>query len=108
VNELEERRIIRLLDGVAVEPLTPEDVSELLHSATLGVAARRRSRLQPRRVLATGAAAALILGTALASGLAGSQSPSSGPATGSAHLASFPEGSALHLLLSAGRGDGPS
>jgi hypothetical protein len=99
MNELEERRVIRLLDGIAVDPLPAEQVGELLHTATLGAGGRRRSRLLPR-VLAVGAAAALILGTALTSSLPGSQSSPSGRAGAPAHLASFPEGSALHLLLS--------
>lgn len=106
MNELEERRVIRLLDGVAdaVEPLPVHDVSDLLHTATLGVGARRRSRLRRPDLLATAAAAVLIVGTALATGVPGSPPRSSGQA-GAPAVASFPEGSALHLLLSGSRVD---
>jgi hypothetical protein len=105
VNELEERRVIRVLNEVAsvVEPLPPEDVDDVLHSATLGVSRlrpRRAMMLHARTLLAPAAAAALILGTTLVAAVPGSQ-PSPADATAApAQLASFPEGSALQLLLS--------
>jgi hypothetical protein len=101
-NEVEERRVIRLLADVAAEvsPLPSEDVDHLLAAAM-----RRRSRAHRRspglhHLLATGAAAAVVLGVALGLTASHSQAPSREPASTSASLASFPEGSALQLLLS--------
>ena len=99
MNELQERRVIRLLNDAAdtVEPLPSHEVGELLERAMLGVTIRRMARWHARNLLAAAAAAAVILGTTLAAAVPGSQHSPSGAA--STQLATFPEGSALHLLL---------
>lgn len=103
-NELEERRVIRLLAGAAeaVPPLQELDVEEALSRAA------NRSRYRPahgrsfsRQQLPLAALAAAV---ALAAVLPTRQQepqvrPSSSPAGIEAHLAAFPEGSALSLLL---------
>lgn len=108
-NEVEERRVIRLLADAAddITPLSGQEVDELLHAA-VGGATGGRPRLVRRRpvarrlqhVLAAGAAAAVVVSGSLAL----TSSPPHGAATDSgstdARLASFPEGSALRLLLS--------
>ena len=116
-NEVEERRVIRLLADVGddIAPLTGREVDELLHSA-VGGATGGRPRLVRRRsvarrvqqVLAAGAAAAVVVSGSLA--LTASQPHGAAKNSGStdASLASFPEGSALRLLLSIHSNGGPS
>jgi hypothetical protein len=108
-NEVEERRVIRLLADAAddVTPLSVGEVDELLRSA-IGGATGGRPRLVRRRpvarrlqqLLAAGAAAAVVASGSLA--LTASQPQGAATDSGStdARLASFPEGSALRLLLS--------
>jgi hypothetical protein len=100
-NELEERRVIRLLNELAdsVDHLPAQEVDALLRPVAMTHVVRRRPALQKRASVAAAAAAAVILGTTLASTVARSPSSSTGPGTAHAQLASFPEGSALHLLL---------
>jgi hypothetical protein len=98
VNEVEERRVIRLLQEAAnaVPPLSEVEVGTLLDAAGRGVAPGRTCRLPTRALLAAAAAAAVVAGTTV-----GSSTPGPGPAPATAQLASFPEGSALQLLISA-------
>ena len=106
-NEIEERRVIRLLAGAAeaTQPLHDVDVEALLRGAHARPCAHRpRRRSFPRRphLLSAGAVAAAV---ALAVLLPVRQQqherrPSAQPASVDAHLAAFPEGSALSLLLS--------
>jgi hypothetical protein len=98
VNEVEERRVIRLLHELADEvwPLPEDEVPALVDAAGRGVAPRRPRRLPARALLAAAAAAAVVAGTTL-----GSSGPAPGPAPAATQLVSFPEGSALHLLISA-------
>jgi hypothetical protein len=98
VNEVEERRVIRLLHVVAdeIEPLSEDEVLTLVNAAGRGVAPRRARRVPARGLLAAAAAAAVVAGAIL-----GSSGPTPGPAPATTQLASFPEGSALHLLISA-------
>jgi hypothetical protein len=98
VNEVEERRVIRLLHELAdeVEPLSEDEARTLVDAAGREVAPCRRRRLPARSLLAAVAAAAVVAGTTL-----GSSGPSPSPAPAGTQLASFPEGSALHLLISA-------
>ena len=107
-NEVEERRVIRLLADAAddVTPLSGVEVYGLLRSAIDG-ASGGRPRLVHRRpltrrllpVVAAAAAALLVSG-----GLVVTASQPQGAATDAgstdAQVASFPEGSALRLLLS--------
>ena len=105
-NELEERRVIRLLADAAsdVAPLPDDDVDLMLRTATGGSAygGRRRRRVARhlQHAVAACAAAAVVISSSLA--LTSSQPEQatnrSGPAE--TRLASFPEGSALRLLLS--------
>lgn len=111
-NEVEERRMIRLLANAAadVAPLSSDEVDRLLRSATQGVrdrprSRRRLSRLQP---LIAAAAAAVVVGVTLGSSVPGTRPDSPAPAATKAQLASFPEGSALQLLLSANGRDSAS
>lgn len=99
-NEVEERRVIRLLADVAaqVPALTPEEVDCVLGAAVHRKRSRVARRLRP--LLATSAAAAVILGVAVGLTASHSQPPSREPATTNAGMTSFPEGSALQLLLS--------
>ena len=105
-NELEERRVIRLLEDVAadVAPLPQHDVDLLLRTATGGtprtVRGRRPVARHLQQLVAAGAAAAVVISSGVA--LTSSQPPQATNARGSTDVrpASFPEGSALRLLLS--------
>jgi hypothetical protein len=104
-NEVEERRVIRLLAEAAddVTPLSGQEVDELLQTATGGRPRLVRRRPLARRlqhVSAAAAAAAIVVSGGLA--LTASQPQGAATDSGStdARLASFPEGSALRLLLS--------
>ena len=99
MNELEERRVIRLLGDVAdaVEPLTAEEVEVLLQPAALRRVPRRRRRvLRVRALGAIAAAAAVVLGTTV---LTRSSPPQAQGRTPAQAQLSFTEGSALRLLL---------
>lgn len=99
MNELEERRVIRLLGevGDAVEPLTADEIDALLQPAALGRVSVRRHTPRPRTLAAIAAAAAVVLGTTVLT--RSSQPHAPGPAHARAELATFPDGSALQLLL---------
>jgi hypothetical protein len=106
-NEIEERRVIRLLAGAAeaTQPLHDVDVEALLrgaHARPFEHKPRRRSFPRQAHLLSAGGVAAAI---ALAVMLPVRQQeheprPSSHPARVDVNLAAFPEGSALSLLLS--------
>jgi hypothetical protein len=103
-NEVEERRVIRLLADAAddVTPLSSREVAELLHAAGRGrprLVRRRPVARRVQQVSAAAAAAAVVVGGSLA--LTASQPHGAATDSGStdARLASFPEGSALRLLL---------
>jgi hypothetical protein len=106
-NELEERLVIRLLNEMAdaVDPLREGELSALRRPAALPRAVDRRSRRRPtlpaRALVAAAAVAAVALGTTVSSNLTRSQPSSARGASAHTQLASFPEGSALHLLLTA-------
>jgi hypothetical protein len=106
-NELEERRVIRLLAGAAesVPPLHGAEVGTLVRLAAASVRAprsRRHSSLRRPQLLATATvAAAAVLALTLPVGQHEPErrSPPT-PAGLAAHTVTFPEGSALSLLLS--------
>jgi hypothetical protein len=104
-NEVEERRVIRLLADAAddVTPLSGQEVDELLRAATGGRPRLVRRRPVARRLQQLSAAAVAAVAIVVGS-LAVTASQPQGAATDSgsadARLASFPEGSALRLLLS--------
>jgi hypothetical protein len=112
-NEVEERRIIRLLADAAddVSPLSGREVDELLHTATGGLPRLVRRRPVARRLqqisAAAAAAAAVVVGSLV---LTASQPQGAANDSGStdARLAAFPEGSALRLLLSINSNGGRS
>jgi len=108
-NEVEERRVIRLLAGAAddLAPLSRREVDGLLRSAVGGAMGGRPRPVRRRplahrlqQVGAVAAAAAVVVSGSLV--LTASQPQGTAPHSGStdARLASFPEGSALRLLLS--------
>ena len=105
-NEIEERRVIRLLGGAAdaIQPLDEVDVSALLRGSAAGHRARRaRRRSFPRRLhlLSGGAvAAATALAVILPLRRTTPISRAQPPVVSTRDLVAFPEGSALSLLLS--------
>jgi hypothetical protein len=112
-NEVEERRVIRLLAEVAddVTPLFGREVDELVQRAMGGRPRPVRRPPLARRfqhLSAAAAAIAVVVGGSLA--LTASQPQGAAPDSGSAdaRLASFPEGSALGLLLSSHPNEGRS
>ena len=108
VDELEERRVARRLTALAeaVEPLPDRQLDAILSAVALGVPVRRPARgLRARasRHVSGVAAAAAAAALAIAVGIGNSQhSPDDRQVRGSVpeRLLSFPEGSALELLLS--------
>jgi hypothetical protein len=101
-NEVEERRVIRLLaelaDGV---PALADDQIYSFAAASAPVNPRGRSRRfrAPSRYLPAMAAAAVVaIGVSVQLDGTASQ-PSSAVHPGSAELATFPEGTALQLLI---------
>ena len=106
-NEIEERRVIRLLAGAAeaVPELHEVELEALLRgTAARPCVRRRRGRLLPRRPhLLSAAAVAAVVALTVTLPLreeAPERRSSSPPARVDVHLAAFPEGSALSLLLS--------
>jgi hypothetical protein len=107
-NEVEERRVIRLLAGAAeaIPPLQEPEVDAALARVVAAGASGHRARRSfvPRRphllsVAAVAAAAALV--AVLPASLRESRpAGGSSPAGVDAYEVSFPEGSALSLLLS--------
>jgi hypothetical protein len=105
-NEVEERRVIRLLADAAADiaPLPERDVDALLRTATGGsVRSVRRRRPLARHLqhaVAACAAATVLISSSLALTSSEPQHPANHSDPTDARLASFPEGSALRLLLS--------
>lgn len=105
-NELEERRVIRLLGAAAdgIPHLDEVEVAALLRAPAAGARARRtRTRSFPRRghLLSAGAvAAATTLTVILPLRIYDAEQPSAATSRVHADLVAFPEGSALSLLLS--------
>lgn len=105
-NEIEERRVIRLLAGAAeaIPPLHEVELEALLRAAAARPSAqRRRGRSFPRRPhLLSAAAVAAVVALTVTLPLreeVPERRSSSPPVRVHAHLAAFPEGSALSLLL---------
>ena len=102
-NELEERRVIRLLAGAAetVPPLHDVEVETLTRLAAHPGPTRPRRRAVARRLPLLAAAAAVALAAMLP---LRHDEPTGAPSSSSAGSATdalgFPEGSALSLLLS--------
>jgi hypothetical protein len=101
-NELEERRVIRLLTGAAgaVPPLHDVEVETLVRFAARPSTTRLRRHVVVRRLPLLAAAAASVLAAMLP---LRQHEPAGRPASASAGNAAdalrFPEGSALSLLL---------
>lgn len=105
-NEVEERRVMRLLADAAadVAPLPQHDVDAMLGAAT-GASARPARRRRPvarhlQHAVAVAAAAAVVISSSLALTSSEPQPASTRSGATDVRLASFPEGSALRLLLS--------
>lgn len=115
VDELEERRIVRRLTHLAdaVEPLADDELDAILRGATSAASARPAAgRLRGRSVrYLPGIAAAAAAAVAIAVGFGHSESSPDGPqlrGTTPERLLSFPEGSALELLLSRAGAERPA
>ena len=114
VDELEERRITRRLTRLAeaVEPLPDGELRAILNDVASGKSVRRPTRRRTRLALRLpGAAAAVAAALAVAVGIEHSaRSPEHGQVGGAApeHLLSFPEGSALELLLARAGAERPA
>lgn len=103
-DELEERRVIRLLGEAAadVPELGRAEIAHLLDGARCGRRHTRRLPVGMHRVglLAPAAAAAAVAAVVLAGGSITGAAPHDGRApTGTAGVVVFPEASALELLL---------
>lgn len=101
-NELEERRVIRLLAGLAAEvpALSDAEIQRAVGAASAPV--RLRSGHRSRRPLRSfsGVAAAAVVALAFVVQF-GAPAEHSSSASGSASIVTFPEGNALQLLLAA-------
>ena len=101
-NEIEERRVIRLLAELAADvPALPDDQLYSLPAASASARARRRRIHAPARYFpAVAAAAVLAIGVSVQ--VEGSASrPSTSDRPGRAEVVTFPEGTALELLIGA-------
>ena len=104
-NEVEERRIIRLLGGAAeaIPPLDEGEVAAFAAGASGGhrcTGARRRSFPRRAHLLSAGAvAAATAVAVILPLQTQEAEQPRAAPNRVHADLVAFPEGSALSLLL---------
>ena len=99
-NEVEERRVIRLLAELAADvPALPDDQLYAFPAASMSARPRRRRFHAPAQYLpALAAAAVLAIGVSVQ--VQGSASrPSSAGHPGSAELVTFTEGTALELLI---------
>jgi ferric-dicitrate binding protein FerR (iron transport regulator) len=109
-DDLEQRRVRRALEalGAGVEPLSDE---ELVRMARRAAASPRRHGLLQRRPAVPAAVAAIAASAAVAAltvGGLGSGGRDDGTAPADARIVSFPEGSALRLLVtSSPEGDRP-
>ena len=103
-NELEERRVIRLLAGAAeaVAPLHEAEVKTLVRLAAAPGPRRDRQRLatRGRPLLAAAAAACMLVALQPFGRPASERHPTPSSSGTAASLIAFPEGSALSLLLS--------
>ena len=103
-NEVEERRIIRVLAGLAddVPALRDDEIQHALGfaPALARVMSGHRSR-RPARCFSAVAAAAAVVALAFSVQFETPAGRSASAASGSASAATFPEGSALQLLLAA-------
>lgn len=104
VNEVEERRIIRLLAGLAdeVPRLGDDEVYAVLAAASVPTARPRRARRfqsSARYLPAVAAMAVVAIGVSAQLDRPASR-PSSALHSGSAPIATFPEATALQLLIS--------
>ena len=104
LNEVEERRVIRLLAGLAddIPALRVDEIQRTIGSASAPARFRSghvRSRRPARCFSAVAAAAVVALALSVQFEARAERSSSTAPGTASA--AAFPEGSALQLLLSA-------
>lgn len=107
-DELEERRVMRLLDGAAADApeLAPAEVARLLERARGRRSTTRRPAMAAlrARVLAPVAAAAALAAVVLAGGTLSGADRDERPATATRGVVVFPEASALELLLEHRRG----
>jgi ferric-dicitrate binding protein FerR (iron transport regulator) len=109
-DNLEQMRVRRALEAVgdAVEPLSDEELARMARRATASPPPRS---LLSRRPTVPAAVAAIVASAAVAALTVGGLGSSGGgqdAAPSDAHLVSFPEGSALRLLLiSTPEGDRP-
>lgn len=105
VNEVEERRVIRLFADLAdrVPALGDDEVDALMTSASASAVRPRRPRWfqsSGRYLPAIAAAAVVAIGISVQLDRPGS-GPSSAVRSGSAEIVTFPEGNALQLLIAA-------
>ena len=112
VDELEERRVVRKLAGLAeaVEPLRDDEVEAIVSGVVAGVLTRRPVRRVRIGAVLPGLAAAAAAALAIAVGIGHAEHSGGVPASGSTtpELLSFPEGSALELLLSRADAERPA
>jgi hypothetical protein len=104
LNEVEERRVIRLLAGLAsdVPALRADEVHRAVESASAPArvtSGHVRSRRSARCFSAVAAAAVVAMALSVQFEAPAERASSAAPSSASA--ATFPEGSALELLLSA-------
>lgn len=104
VNEIEERRVIRLLAELAdrLPGLSEDDVYAFVVAASAPAGRRRPRRFQSsaRSLPAVAAAAVVAIGVSLQLARPAADS-SSGVRAESASIVSFPAGNALELLIAA-------
>jgi ferric-dicitrate binding protein FerR (iron transport regulator) len=102
-NEVEERRVIRLLAELAADvPALPDDRLYSFSATSASAKSRRRRLHAPARYLPAVAAAVLLaIGVSVQVQGSASRPPSSASQPGSAELVTFTEGTALELLVAA-------
>ncbi len=112
VDELEERRVVRRLAGLAeaVEPLRDDEVRAVLRGVVAGDVARRPRRRTRIGGALPGLAATAAAVLAIAVGIGHAERSGGDPANRGTtpELLSFPEGSALELLLSRADAERPA
>jgi hypothetical protein len=102
VDEVEERRVMRQLARLAAAVPEPTDVELHRPFAARSVPIRRR-RIPARCLPAVAAAAAVAIGVSVQLDRPAPRPPSTVP--GGTELVTFPEGTALQLLLAPGPRD---
>lgn len=104
VNEVEERRVMRLLSNLAdlIPGLEDDDLFRFMNPSVADVRGRRARwfRSPPRYLSAVAAAAVVAIGVS-AQLHRPAPNPSFGTESGAAEIFTFPEGTALQLLLTA-------